>query len=120
MTFAGTVAWMAPEAIRELACSEKVDVWSFGIVIWELLTRQIPYDGMEQSAIMYSVGMGKLKLPIPATCPTGFKLIMEMCWKVNPKNRPSFKLICTHLAIASVEVTKSYYNIFRDIFSNKI
>ncbi|KAJ8954615.1 hypothetical protein NQ318_003149 [Aromia moschata] len=104
MTFAGTVAWMAPEAIQELACSEKVDIWSFGIVLWELLTCEVPYDGMEQSAIMYSVGSGKLKPPIPTTCPDGFKLIMQMCWKRNPRERPSFKLICNHLEIASLNM----------------
>lgn len=108
MTFAGTVAWMAPEAIQELACSEKVDIWSFGVVLWELLTCEVPYDGMEQSAIMYSVGSGKLKPPIPSTCPDGFKLIMQMCWKLNPKERPSFKLICNHLEIASVEILAKY------------
>ncbi|XP_018568344.1 mitogen-activated protein kinase kinase kinase 13 isoform X2 [Anoplophora glabripennis] len=108
MTFAGTVAWMAPEAIQEQACSEKVDIWSFGVVLWELLTCEVPYDGMEQSAIMYSVGSGKLKPPIPTTCPDGFKLIMQMCWKLNPRERPSFKLICNHLEIASVEILAKY------------
>eukprot|EP00111_Clytia_hemisphaerica_P014486 TCONS_00042650-protein len=43
MTFAGTVAWMAPEVIRNDPCSEKVDIWSYGILIWELLTNEIPY-----------------------------------------------------------------------------
>uniref|UniRef100_A0AAR5PZK1 Mitogen-activated protein kinase kinase kinase n=1 Tax=Dendroctonus ponderosae TaxID=77166 RepID=A0AAR5PZK1_DENPD len=108
MTFAGTVAWMAPEAIQELACSEKVDIWSFGVVLWELLTCEVPYDGMEQSAIMYSVGSGKLKPPIPSTCPDGFKLILQMCWKLNPKERPSFKLLCNHLEIASVEILAKF------------
>jgi serine/threonine protein kinase len=46
MSFAGTVAWMAPEAIKEVECSEKVDIWSFGVVLWELLTCEVPYDGM--------------------------------------------------------------------------
>ncbi|CAH0547122.1 unnamed protein product [Brassicogethes aeneus] len=108
MTFAGTVAWMAPEVIKEQACSEKVDVWSFGIVLWELLTCEIPYKGLEQSAIMYSVGSGKLKPHIPESCPDGFKLIMNMCWKINPKERPSFKLICNHIEIASVEILATF------------
>ena len=44
MTFVGTVAWMAPEVIRHEPYSEKVDVWSYGVVIWELLTQQKPYS----------------------------------------------------------------------------
>ena len=44
MTFVGTVAWMAPEVIRHEPYSEKVDVWSYGVVIWELLTQQRPYS----------------------------------------------------------------------------
>lgn len=108
MTFAGTVAWMAPEALQELACNEKIDVWAFGVVLWELLTCEVPYDGMEQNAIMYSVGSGKLKPPIPTTCPDGFKLILQMCWKHNPRERPSFKLICNHLEIAAVEILAKF------------
>lgn len=115
MSFAGTVAWMAPEALRESACSEKVDIWSFGVVLWELLTCEVPYNGMEQSAIMYLVGIGQLTPPIPSSCPDGFKLIMQMCWKMNPRERPSFKLICNHLEIAAVEVSQKILS-FRGSF----
>lgn len=104
MSFNGTVAWMAPEALREDRCSEKVDVWSFGIVLWELLTREPPFRDLEQNSIIFSVGSGKLQPLIPSTCPNGFKLIMQMCWKFTAKERPSFKLICKHLEIAAVEV----------------
>ena len=44
MTFVGTVAWMAPEVIRHEPYSEKVDIWSYGVLIWELLTQQKPYS----------------------------------------------------------------------------
>lgn len=44
MTFVGTVAWMAPEVIRHEPYSEKVDVWSYGVVIWELLNQERPYS----------------------------------------------------------------------------
>ena len=44
MTFVGTVAWMAPEVIRHEPCSEKVDVWSYGVLLWELLTQERPYN----------------------------------------------------------------------------
>ena len=44
MTFVGTVAWMAPEVIRHEPYSEKVDIWSYGVVIWELLTQERPYN----------------------------------------------------------------------------
>jgi len=44
MTFVGTVAWMAPEMIRHENCSEKVDVWSYGVLLWEILVQQRPYN----------------------------------------------------------------------------
>ena len=44
MTFAGTVAWMAPEMLRHEPCSEKVDVWSYGVLLWEMLTQEKPYN----------------------------------------------------------------------------
>lgn len=104
MTFAGTVAWMAPEVIRNDPCSEKVDVWSYGVVLWELLSGEIPYKDVDYSAVMWGVGSNILHLPIPASCPEGYGLLIRQCWAAKPRNRPSFKLIEMHLNIASVEV----------------
>lgn len=44
MSFVGTVGWMAPEMIRHEPCSEKVDVWSYGVLLWELLMQERPYN----------------------------------------------------------------------------
>jgi len=104
LSFAGTVSWMAPEVIRVESCSEKVDVWSFGVVLWELLTCEIPYKGVDQSAIMWGVGNNSLQLPIPPSIPDGFKLLMKQCWSIKPRHRPSFQHILMHIDIAASEL----------------
>lgn len=106
MSFAGTVSWMAPEVIRNERCSEKVDVWSYGVVIWEILTREIPYKDVDSSAVMWGVGNTSLHLPLPSTIPDGFKLLLNQCWKQKPSNRPSFAQILDHLEIAAHELIR--------------
>lgn len=104
MSFAGTVAWMAPEVIRNEPCSEKVDIWSYGVVLWELLNGETPYRDVDSSAIIWGVGNNSLHLPVPASCPDGFRLLMRQCWSSKPRNRPSFRHILMHLDIAAVEI----------------
>ncbi|KAH8410728.1 hypothetical protein KR222_001815 [Zaprionus bogoriensis] len=106
MSFAGTVAWMAPEVIRNEPCSEKVDIWSYGVVLWEMLTCEIPYKDVDSSAIIWGVGNNSLKLLVPSTCPEGFKLLVKLCWKSKPRNRPSFRQILSHLDIAGPELLR--------------
>ncbi|XP_062543104.1 mitogen-activated protein kinase kinase kinase 13 isoform X2 [Armigeres subalbatus] len=106
MSFAGTVAWMAPEVIRNEPCNEKVDIWSYGVVLWELLTCEVPYKNVDSSQIIFGVGNNSLYLPIPTSCPEGFKLLIKQCWSPKPRNRPSFKIILTHLEIAGHELLR--------------
>ncbi|XP_065090659.1 mitogen-activated protein kinase kinase kinase 13-A isoform X2 [Ochlerotatus camptorhynchus] len=106
MSFAGTVAWMAPEVIRNEPCNEKVDIWSYGVVLWELLTGEVPYKNVDSSQIIFGVGNNSLYLPIPSSCPEGFKLLIKQCWSPKPRNRPSFKIIMTHLEIAGHELLR--------------
>ncbi|KAF6041255.1 hypothetical protein EB796_000417 [Bugula neritina] len=101
MSFAGTYAWMAPEVIKNEPCSEKVDVWSYGVVLWELLTGEIPYKDVDSTAIIWGVGSASLLLPIPEDMPEGFKLLLKQCWSTKPRNRPTFRHILMHLEIAS-------------------
>ena len=104
MSFAGTDAWMAPEIIRNEPCSEKVDIWSYGVVLWELLIGEKPYKDVGSEAIIWGVGNNSLHLPIPESCPEGYKLLVKQCWSSKPRNRPSFKHIEMHLGIAACEV----------------
>lgn len=74
---------------------------SYGVVLWELLTCEAPYKDVDSSAIIWGVGSNSLHLPIPSSCPEGFKLLITQCWSAKPRNRPSFRHILLHLETAS-------------------
>ncbi|ESN99148.1 hypothetical protein HELRODRAFT_66475, partial [Helobdella robusta] len=92
---AGTYAWMAPEVIKNSSFSKYSDVWSYGVVVWELLTGETPYKGIDSLAVAYGVAVNKLTLPIPSTCPSLFKALLEKCWEPVAHERPSFsEVLC--------------------------
>lgn len=77
---------------------------SYGIVLWELLSGEIPYKDVDSSAIIWGVGNNSLQLPIPTSCPEGYQLLVKQCLSPKPRSRPSFKNIECHLSIAAIEV----------------
>jgi mitogen-activated protein kinase kinase kinase 13 len=105
---------MSPEVIRNEICSEKIDVWSYGVVLWELITCEMPYKNLDSSAIIWGIGNHSLELPIPSTCPEGFQLLIKQCWNLKPKNRPSFKIILSHLEIAGAELLHRFTENYED------
>ncbi|XP_054260814.1 mitogen-activated protein kinase kinase kinase 11-like isoform X2 [Macrosteles quadrilineatus] len=97
MSAAGTYAWMAPEVIKTSIFSKASDVWSYGVLLWELLTGETPYKGIDALAIAYGVAVNKLTLPIPSTCPEQWRQLMEDCWESDPHLRPGFEEILLSL-----------------------
>ncbi|XP_028597826.2 mitogen-activated protein kinase kinase kinase 10 [Podarcis muralis] len=97
MSAAGTYAWMAPEVIKLSLFSKSSDVWSFGVLLWELLTGEVPYREIDALAVAYGVAMNKLTLPIPSTCPEPFARLLEECWSPDPHARPDFSSILQQL-----------------------
>lgn len=55
MSVAGTVPYLAPEVIRDRKCSKAMDVWSFGLVLWEVLTGATPFEGLQLGAVQLKV-----------------------------------------------------------------
>ncbi|KAE9039997.1 hypothetical protein PR002_g5184 [Phytophthora rubi] len=86
----GTVQWMAPEVLGNRKYTEKADVFSFGIVVWEIFTGQCPYDGMTQIQVALGVLNHDLRPPIPRSCPRFFARLIRSCWMREPSLRPSF------------------------------
>ena len=89
----GTVTHMAPEVMSKNVFTEKSDVYSFGIVIWEVLSRAVPFEGLQQPQIFARVPKGERPSPIPENSPSGLVTLMEACWASEPFVRPDFKRI---------------------------
>lgn len=97
-------------------------MWSYGVLLWELLTGEVPYKGFDIQMVTYGVAVGSLALPIPKTCPEGWGKLMKSklenghtansfvcslmnfclfilkgCWEEDRRKRPSFKEILDEL-----------------------
>ncbi|XP_044499201.1 serine/threonine-protein kinase EDR1-like [Mangifera indica] len=87
---AGTPEWMAPEVLRNEPSNEKCDVYSFGVILWELATLRLPWSGMNPMQVVGAVGFQKRRLDIPKEVDPLVARIIWECWQTEPNLRPSF------------------------------
>ncbi|PRP76206.1 flagellin-sensitive 2 [Planoprotostelium fungivorum] len=112
-TMIGPIRWMAPEAIRERKYSNKTDVFSFGILVWEIVTNREPYEELDTMQVAIAVMNNNLRPEIPRDTDIVLRKLMEGCWKGDPRERPNFAHICGLLGVEAPE-DKDTDNIFSD------
>ncbi|XP_061630793.1 tyrosine-protein kinase CSK-like isoform X1 [Phyllopteryx taeniolatus] len=87
------VKWTSPEALKEKKFSTKSDVWSYGVLLWEIYSfGRMPYPKVQLKDVGPLLERG-YRMPIPDGCPEALYDIMSHCWHLDPDSRPTFKLL---------------------------
>ncbi|XP_055846704.1 protein sevenless [Episyrphus balteatus] len=107
------VRWMAPECLVDGVFTSQSDIWSFGILLWEILSLgQQPYPAQSNLEVLNFVKEGG-RLEKPQDCPEKLYNLMIECWSHDPQDRPTFQKCLTELMSVKVEAlnklhTKAY------------
>jgi serine/threonine protein kinase len=88
LTRCGTLAWTAPEILSGRDYTKSADVYSLGIVMWEILTRREPYEDCHFMELALRVREGH-RPSVPSDCPPAYSDLMTRCWHASPSSRPS-------------------------------
>ncbi|WAR10657.1 FGFR1-like protein [Mya arenaria] len=108
------IKWMAPECLKTTKdATEKNDVWSFAVVLWEIFTLgDAPYENVRGKDIPGKLKSG-YRLPQPEQCDNKWYEVMTQCWQANPEQRPTFKTIRGELDEMFVAAPQDDYYIYR-------
>jgi len=114
MTACGTPSWAAPEVLRRDHYTQKADVYSFAICLWEMNTRQRPYGNLKPYQVVISVATEGLRPDIQEhSIPPYFEKIITQCWNDNPDDRPEFNQLRDILSEIKCPTPRNRYPDYR-------
>ncbi|XP_072486800.1 macrophage colony-stimulating factor 1 receptor [Notamacropus eugenii] len=92
------VKWMAPESIFDCIYTVQSDVWSYGILLWEIFSLGLsPYPGILVNSKFYKLVKEGYQMAQPDFSPPNIYSVMQACWDLEPTRRPTFQQICSFL-----------------------
>ncbi|KAL6069929.1 Tyrosine-protein kinase receptor [Balamuthia mandrillaris] len=91
----GPVRWMAPESILH---SEASDAFSYGVLLWEMITRKVPWRGLDAAQVIVRVSKENTRLKVPKDADPILAKIIRKCWKEKPEQRITFQQIVDKLS----------------------
>ncbi|KAG2483816.1 hypothetical protein HYH03_017339 [Edaphochlamys debaryana] len=93
----GSPAWMAPEILRNERCDEKSDVFSFGVILYELVTGREPWESLNPMQVVGVVGFNGQRMDLPSDLDPAVNALIQACWADKPTERPSFSQVLATL-----------------------
>lgn len=103
------VKWMALESLQTYRFTTKSDVWSYGVLLWELLTRGAPpYPHIDPFDLTHFLAQGR-RLPQPEYCPDSLYTVMQHCWAADPTARPTFGELAGEVALVVAALRGDHY-----------
>jgi serine/threonine protein kinase len=114
----GTACWLSPEVINNAHFSKSSDVYAFGIILWEVYTRQEIYEGLSAAQIIAKVAHEGLRPQVPRDCP--WSTIMTKCWRQDPLERPNFEKILSSLGKIFIKLTAKLHHPQPDMLSGTV
>mmetsp|Transcript_26030 Transcript_26030/g.28955 ORF Transcript_26030/g.28955 Transcript_26030/m.28955 type:complete len:507 (-) Transcript_26030:154-1674(-) len=101
----GTALWMAPEVMNSEEFDQSIDVYSFGIVLWEIYTLREPFNNYKQWAKFFeAVCVDGERPPIDNKCKPSLRYLLEACWNADRKKRPTFQEVVFRLDEVMVDL----------------